>query len=238
MRHNVHRWESGHVRTEKSFNILLEQMFPNKAQALAVANFLHANVVVSHMKAFKASNGRKAKKCVKRNTVYSLIMSYIVFKDGSNVFKVLQYTSRSFNVLKKKRTCQAFLSQAMVYFISYYSYFCHFDKAGDLLNIQSRPGSKQCSFLVLLWHSCFQLVLHHDRTCIAWVNTAVTTAALKTQIWFDRSQNSTGTSCKSFTGELPLYTGLVLHVVARETTLANGAAIHKALLSLDALWSE
>ena len=45
-------------------------------------------------------------------------------------------------------------------------------------------------------------------------------------IWFDRSQNSTGRSFTSFTGELPLYTGLVLHVIARETTLANGAAIH------------
>ena len=56
-------------------------------------------------------------------------------------------------------------------------------------------------------------------------------------IWFDRSQNSTGRSFTSFTGELPLYTGLVLHVIARETTLANGAAIHWALLSLDPLWS-
>ena len=34
----------------------------SQVQALAVANFLHTNIVVSHMKALKTSSSRKAKK--------------------------------------------------------------------------------------------------------------------------------------------------------------------------------
>ena len=77
----------------------------SQVQALAVANFLHTNIVVSHMKALKTSSSRKAKKN-KCQTKYGNVQG------RSNVFKLLQNTSRSFKVLQKEKEMPSVLESS------------------------------------------------------------------------------------------------------------------------------
>ena len=80
-------------REHSLFNTLRSPLSA-QAQALAVANFLHANIVVSHMKAFKTCNSRKAKE---KKTTCQTKCSHV--QRRSKTFKYVQGTSKYVKVV-------------------------------------------------------------------------------------------------------------------------------------------